>query len=200
MTRPKLTYFDFPGGRGEDCRIALFAAGIDFEDDRVSGKTWAEARATKPYGKLPVFEVPGKPAIAGSNAILSLIGRQHDLHPADPFEAARHEALMGAVEDVRELIGTTSKLEGDEKKKAREELAEGTLQEWFAALAKEVRGPFVGGDTLNVADLKLYMILKFFRSGGLDHVPTTVFDGHPKLVALFDAVNTHPAVTGWYAR
>ncbi len=132
MSTIKLTYFDFPGGRGEDCRIALFAAGADFEDDRVRGPQWPEVRARTPYGKLPVLSVDGKEPVGGSNPILAFIGRQHGLHPSDPWEAARHEGVMDAVEAVRELLGTTSSLEGDEKKRAREALAEGALQERFA--------------------------------------------------------------------
>ena len=35
MSKPRLTYFDFAGSRGEECRIALHLAGIDFDDVRV---------------------------------------------------------------------------------------------------------------------------------------------------------------------
>ena len=35
MTKPKLTYFDAPVSRGEECRLALHLAGVDFEDDRL---------------------------------------------------------------------------------------------------------------------------------------------------------------------
>jgi hypothetical protein len=35
MTKQKLTYFDFHGGRGEPARLALSISGIPFEDDRV---------------------------------------------------------------------------------------------------------------------------------------------------------------------
>jgi len=34
-TRLKLSYFDFPGGRGEPARLALNLAGIPFEDYRI---------------------------------------------------------------------------------------------------------------------------------------------------------------------
>jgi hypothetical protein len=34
MNKPKLIYFDAPVSRGEECRLALHLAGIDFEDDR----------------------------------------------------------------------------------------------------------------------------------------------------------------------
>ena len=35
MSKVKLTYFDFDGGRGEPIRIALSIGGIDFEDHRI---------------------------------------------------------------------------------------------------------------------------------------------------------------------
>ena len=60
MPRPKLSYFDFPGGRGEDCRIALHLAGVDFEDERIKGTDWAARKATTPFGALPVLEIEGK--------------------------------------------------------------------------------------------------------------------------------------------
>ena len=36
MSRIKLTYFDFDGGRAEPTRLALSIAGIAFEDERLS--------------------------------------------------------------------------------------------------------------------------------------------------------------------
>jgi glutathione S-transferase len=43
MSKPKLFYFDAPVSRGEECRLALHLAGIDFEDERM------------PYGVLPAW-------------------------------------------------------------------------------------------------------------------------------------------------
>jgi prostaglandin-H2 D-isomerase / glutathione transferase len=51
-----------------------------------------------------------------------------------------------------------------------------------------------------VADIKLYMIVRWFASGTVDHVPTTVFDHCPKLKRLFAAVGEHPGVQVWLAR
>ena len=33
MSKPKLSYFDAPVSRGEECRLALHAANVDFEDN-----------------------------------------------------------------------------------------------------------------------------------------------------------------------
>src|SRR6266498_304775 len=101
MTRPKLTYFDAPVSRGEECRLALFVAGIDFEDNRLPQGTWPSLKPTTPFGSLPVLELPGKPAVSQSNAILGHIGRRYGLLPDDAWEAMRLESLLSAVEDLR---------------------------------------------------------------------------------------------------
>src|SRR6516164_5441794 len=60
MTRLKLTYFDFHGGRGEPARLALSIAGIPFEDDRVQFTDWERRKVDTPFGALPVLEVDGQ--------------------------------------------------------------------------------------------------------------------------------------------
>jgi glutathione S-transferase len=201
MAKPKLTYFDFSGGRGEDCRIALFMAGVDFEDDRVPFPQWKDRKPDTPFGSMPVLEVEGKGKLAQSNAILSYLGRTYGLHPSDPWEAARHEALMAVVEDLRgEMVPTLSIADEDEKKRVREQLAQTTLQTWGANVEAQIEGPFVSGDTLQVVDLKLFVLVKWFATGTVDHVPTDVFSAFPKLMGLYEAVGSHEQVKAWYAR
>jgi glutathione S-transferase len=202
MTRPRLTYFDFAGSRGEECRLALHLADVDFEDVRVSGKDWKALKATTPFGSMPVLELPGKPPLAQSNAILVYIGRQHGLHPQDDFEAARHEALMNYAEELRHNVSPTLRI-GDEaqKRTAREEMAGGALRTWGSNMERELgAGPFLAGDKIHVADLKLYMIVRWFASGSVDHVPPTVFSHCPKLMRLYEAVGEHPGVKAWMGR
>ena len=102
----KLTYFDFSGSRGEECRLALHAAGVEFEDHRIKGAEWPTVKPTMPFGAMPVLEIEGKGRLAQSNAILGFIGRSHGLLPDDAWEAARHEAVMCAVEELRGRIDT----------------------------------------------------------------------------------------------
>src|SRR5690349_889832 len=158
MKKPKLTYFDAPVSRGEECRLALHLAGIDFEDQRISAAAWPAMKEQTPYGGLPVLELPGQPPLAHSNAILVLIGRRYGLHPADDFEAARHEGMMQHVEDLRGVVGPTSRMDDAEKKKAREGMVAGFLPAWARAAEKNITGePFFGGAKIHVVDLKLHM-------------------------------------------
>ncbi len=201
MTKPKLIYFDAPTSRGEECRLALHLAGIDFEDVRVNPAAWPAMKEQMPYGSLPVLELPGKPALAHSNAILVLIGRRHGLHPADDFEAARHEGMMQHVETLRAIVSPTLRMEAAEKKAVREALVAGPLPAWATAAERNILDtPFFGGDKLQVVDLKLYMAVRWFIGGKVDHIPATIFAGYPRLIAVHDAVRDHPGVKAWYAK
>jgi prostaglandin-H2 D-isomerase / glutathione transferase len=201
MTRPKLTYFDVAGSRGEECRLALFLAGVDFEDNRIARNTWPALKPTTPFGNVPILELPGKPTLAQSNAILSLVGRLHGLLPKDEWEAARHLSLMSAAEDLRHAVDKTIGIKDPEElKRRRAELVEGPIRTWGANMEKQIQGPFAGGEQISVADLKLYIVMNWFKKGVLDHVPKDVLAPFPKLEALFNAVKEHPKVVEWYAR
>lgn len=202
LTKPRLTYFDAPMSRGEECRLALHVAGVDFEDKRIKRDEWKVLKPTTPFGSLPLLEMPGKPALAQSNAILVFVGRAHGLHPKDDFEAARHEAVMAHVEDLRANVVPTMRMEdADQKKRAREELAATYIPSWGANVEKQIDdGPYFGGAAIHVVDFKLHMALKWLRGGQLDHIPTTVLADFPKLNCVCDAVADHPRVKDWNAK
>ena len=64
MSKPRLTCFDFAGSRGEECRIALHLAGVDFGDVRVKSADWPALKGSMPFGALPVLQMPSKPPLA----------------------------------------------------------------------------------------------------------------------------------------
>jgi prostaglandin-H2 D-isomerase / glutathione transferase len=201
MAKPKLTYFDAPVSRGEECRLALHLAGIDFDDNRVKREQWPGLKPTTPFGSMPVLELPGHPPLAQSNAILALIGRRHGLHPKDDFEAARHESVMAHIEDLRHRLAPTLAMsDAEEKKRTREAIAATYLPAWAAFIEQQISddGPFFAGSTLHVVDLKIMMIVRWFRTGGVDHIPATIFDSAPKLLRVHDAVAADPRVRAWY--
>ncbi len=201
MSKPKLIYFDAPVSRGEECRLALHLAGIDFEDLRIKPADWPAMKAGTPYGSLPVLELPGRQAVAHANAILVLIGRRHELHPADDFEAARHEGMMQHVEDLRANVSPTLRMGDAEKKTAREALVAGYLPAWAQAAERNIAaGPFFGGDKIHVVDLKIHMAVRWFSGGNVDHIPATIFAGCPKLIGVHNAVRDHAGVRSWYAK
>ena len=202
MTKPRLVYFDFAGSRGEECRIALHLAGVEFDDVRVAGADWPARKPQTPFGSMPVLELDGQPTLGESNAILVYIGRQHGLHPKDDLQAAYHEALMGYAEDLRHHVSPVLRITDDAQKRgAREELARNYLSVWGSNVERQLGDhPFVGGDTIHVVDIKLYMVVRWLTSGVVDHLPTNVFDHCPKLKRLCQRVGEHAGVKAWLER
>ncbi|HEX9875403.1 MAG TPA: glutathione S-transferase family protein [Gammaproteobacteria bacterium] len=203
MSKARLIYFDAPVSRGEECRLALHLAGIDFEDVRIARGDWQALKPETPFGSLPVLELPGLPPLGQTNAILVYIGRRHGLHPMEDFEAARHEAVMCHVEDLRGHVGPTLRIADEgEKKKLRGALAESYLPAWAAFTERQISnaGPFFAGAKLHVVDLKLHRTVHWFATGIIDHVPATIFSAFPKLNRVYDAVRDHEGVKAWYAK
>lgn len=202
MTGLTVSYFDFPGSRGEEVRLALVLAGVPFTDNRVARDAFAAMKPDLPFGTLPLLEVEGHGAITQTNAILRLIGRQHGLYPDDPWDAARHDAVMDAVEDLRTRLGVTIRMTDPAAvAEVRSAIVTGYLPLWGRGIEALIGdGPFVGGDNPGVADLKLFLIRKWIAGGVLDHVPADALDGYPRLARTAKAVAAWPAVVEWSAR
>jgi glutathione S-transferase len=201
MTKPRLTYFDISRSRGEECRLALFLAGVDFEDNRITSAAWATLKPTTPFGSLPVFELEGKPVISQSNAILGWVGRRYGLLPKDDWEAMRLESLLSAAEDLRYAINKTTGIKDlEELKRRRAELVEGPIRTWAKNMEKQIVGPFAAGSEISVADIKLFIVTGWLKNGVLDHIPTDVLSVFPKLEKLHESVKQHPKIVAWYAR
>lgn len=201
MPKLVLTYFDFDGGRGEPARLALNIGGVAFEDKRIPGPEWPKLRDQMPFRAMPVLEVDGK-AIAHSNTILRYVGKLTGLYPKDDWQAALCDEAMDAAEDIGTRIGNTIALEGEAKKKAREELAAGLIPRYLEQLQARLKaagGEYFADKRLTVADLKVFQWIRWLRSGALDHVPKDLPERiAPLLVKHFERVSALPKVAAYY--
>jgi len=203
MAKLKLVYFDFDGGRGEPPRLALYMAGIAFEDQRIAGKDWPAFRDKAPYLALPTLEVDGQ-VVSQSNSINRYVGKLSGLYPKNDWQAFLCDEVMDAVEDISTQIGQTIDLPEDAKKKAREELAAGPLTrylEQFQARLKSQGGEYFAEQRLTVADLKVIMLTRWLRAGVLDYIPKDFVDRvAPQLVKHVERVSSHPKIAEYYQR
>jgi len=205
MTEPVVSYFDFPGSRGEECRLAFVLAGVAFKDDRIKHADWPARKAATPFGRLPVLTLEGKPPLPECNAILRYVAREHGLELEDPWQRAQCDALMEACEDLRGQIWRALRVgdSDEEKQAARQELAAGPLQDWARAVEPQLQGPFAFGDTPTVLDIKLFMIRHWLTSGIIDHLPTNVWDEYPKIEEVCRSLAMIPEIAAFrekYAR
>ncbi len=201
MSKPKLIYFDAPVSRGEECRLALHLAGIDFEDVRIKPADWPAMKERMPYGSLPVLELPGGPALGHSNAIMVLIGRRHGLHPADDFESGPPRRDDAA----RRGPARACLAHAPHGRRGEESCSRGTRCRVPARVGQgggekhRCRAVLRSGDKIHVVDLKIHMAVRWFSGGNVDHIPATIFAGYPRLIGVHDAVRDHPGVRSWYA-
>lgn len=202
MSRPKLTYFDFHGGRGEVARLAFALGGVSFEDDRVSFAAWEKRKPETPYGAVPVLEVDGR-TVAQSNPINRYVGKLVGLYPSDPWRAALCDEAMDAVEDIGEKIVATFNLPDVETKAAREALAAGPISFILSRLQDRLvarGGRYFADDRLTVADLRVFVWLRHLKSGALDHIPPDLPDrAAPRLVEHYERFKSHPGIEAYYA-
>lgn len=202
MASYKLTYFDFDGGRGEPIRIALHAAGIEFEDERLTFPEFGVAQQGFRFHAVPVMEIDGA-VVTQTNSICRYIGKMAGLYPTDALQALYCDEVMDVLEDVSNHIVQTFGLEGDALKQARKQLVEGRLSVYIKGLDVLLArggGEYFAANQLTVADLKVFIQMRSLSSGLLDHIPTDLVDRlAPKLRAHQERVAADPHVVGYYA-
>jgi len=201
MTTYKLTYFDFDGGRAEPVRIAFHAAGIDFEDHRISFPEYTEMRNEFRFRAVPVLEIDGA-VVTQSNGMLRYIGRPAGLYPEDGLQALYCDEALGAIEDSYHKMARTFFLEGDELKQARQNFVDSWLTPFLKGLDEMMSrggGQYFADNRLTVADLKVFVFIHHLLSGDLDHVPTDLVEQlAPALVQHHSRIESDPVVAAYY--
>jgi len=197
-----LIYFDFDGGRGEPPRLAMTIGGITFADKRVGFGEWGGLRDKMPLRALPVLEVDGT-TITQCNTINRYVGKLAGLYPKDDWQATLADEVMDICEDIGTTLGNTIQLEEVEKKKARADLAENSLPRFLDQLNLRLNaagGEWFADKRLTVADLKVFQLIRWLKSGALDHVPTDIVDKFGSdLLKHLGRVNAHPKIEAYYA-
>lgn len=202
MSSYKLSYFDFDGGRGEPIRIAFHAAGIEFEDKRISFPEFGEMRGDTRFNSVPVLDIDGA-EVSQSNAINRYVGKMAGLYPDDDLQALYCDEAMGAIEDLSHYVVRTFGLEGDELKQARMQLVDGWLSTYLRGLQDLLTrggGEYFADNRLTIADLKVFVQTRSLLSGNLDHVPADIVERlAPGLVAHKARIEADPIVADYYA-
>lgn len=201
MATYKLTYFDIDGGRAEPVRIAFHAAGIQFEDERITFPEFMEMRGGTRFNSVPVLEVDGA-VVTQTNGMCRYVGKMAGLYPEDAAQALYCDEALGAIEDLLHKLVPTFGLEGEELKSAREALVDGWITIFVKGLGEilERGGDYFADNKLTVADLKVAYMVQWLNSGQLDHVPTDLVERlAPALNAHAERTMSDPVVTSYYA-
>lgn len=198
----ELVYFDYDGGRGPICRIALAASGLRWTDVRLSDEEFMAAKSRGMYGGgLPVLKLPTGRVITQSAAIARFAAKHGNagLYPADAAAALLVDELVDIAADA--LGNTPSPPDAALKAVQRKEYAAGKLRSYMDAFSDALAangGPFVSGPRLTIADLAVDGVVGMIASGDYDHIPPGYVNEWPQLVAACRLVRNHPLAQGYY--
>lgn len=179
----KLTYFDGPW-LGEPIRNAFIIGGVEFEDHRVKKEDWMAMKPSTPFGALPILTVDDDKVYSQSDAILRYAGKLTGLYPECPMAAMKVDEILGGTHDL--ILAVMSDRSEEGTKKALEEgipRYAGALDKLYAA---NTTGPYILGDQITIADLKLSFIACMFPK--MDSLNEKVFDEYTHLLAANKAV------------
>lgn len=200
----RLTYFKSPG-RAEPVRIALFLAGIPFTDERLGFPEFMQAKqnGALPLGSVPVLEHGGR-AFAQTAAMLRFAGRvaNNGLYPDDPEAGLVVDSAIDTFNDtVAHALRPSFWEKDDEKKLAmRRAFVDDTMATCFRYVEGLIKGPFLLGDQLTIADLVIGGSISAYESGQLDGITRADLAPFPRLLALGEAYRTHPDIVRYYAQ
>ena len=205
-----------PSVNNLSARIFVRAAGLDFEEVDVWGKTTEpEFLAKDPAHLTPMLEEPGLPrgSLWESCAIMQYLCNKHGLdrfYPTDPGERAMVDnAMFYLIGTVYPLVAratyptlgfaqypgevATSEADDAMKEKARRDAEEALAEPLDVYRAYFLEGKrFIGGDQPSIADIRLAATLEFLRAIDYDF-PDWAEDFMKRMEDTLGAAYSEPA-------
>ena len=205
----KIYYSHTPFWRAEVLRVSLFIANIPFEDIRITKEDFREVILTGklfgtieiPFHQLPVLEIDGK-IIGQTGAIARYCGKLSDLYPIDNFLSAKVDQIIDTATDITNLVSPSIREKNElKKKKMRVNLTNKLLPRWFnyleKLLQKEEKSKWFVNNQISIADIAIWRLLGWLKSGMLDGIPIEICDNFPKLNNIYTEVQNLPKVQEW---
>ena len=190
-------------------RVSLFMGNIPFEDVRISKEVFREVILTGklrngmavPFHQLPVLEIDGK-IIGQTGGIARFCGKLSNLYPKDNILAALVDQIIDAATDITNLISPTVGEKNEKiKKNMREKLTHKLLPRWLnyleQILNENKNAIWFVDNKLSIADIAIWRLLGWLKSGMLDGIPTNICDAYTKLNNVHAEVHKHPKVKEW---
>ena len=204
----KIYYSHTPFWRAEVLRVSLFISNTPFEDVRITREEFINMIKTGylpngkkvPFHQLPVIEVDGE-IIGQTGAIARYCGKISNLYSNDNINAAKIDQIIDAATDITNLVSPTIR-EKDEQKKIEDRLLLKSkfLPRWFTYLENilsESTSEWFVENKMTIADIAIWRLLGWLKSGIIDGIPTTIVDNYPKLKNIHHKVHHHQKVQEW---
>ncbi len=180
--------------------IALEEAGLEYEAiklDFAGGEQTKPAyKQINPKGRVPALVVDGG-ILTETGALLDYIAAvapQAGLVPSDPIMAARMREVMYYIASTMH-VNHAHKMRGErwaDKKSSWQDMQGKVAQTMTASCdyicSNGLRGPFVLGDEVSLADVYLYVVCSWLEGDGVDVA------AFPKIIAFREAMEARASV------
>lgn len=203
----KLTYFSL-AARGFPIRVALRAAGVPWEDERITGAELAARRGGPgkfsdeiPLGQLPVVNIDGRVFVESVQvarwAARLAPASAPQLYPADAMQQLVCDEATAVLDEAwSKMPNPRTHPDPEQLKAARLAWAPQVAPRFFLHLERRIResgGPFVLGEAPCLADLWIFAFM--LQSVNYDHVDPAFINDYPLIVALGKALREHDIYT-----
>ena len=95
----KYTFHYFNGrGRAEISRLIFAAAGVEYEDNRITD--WPKCKPEAPIGQVPYLEIDGDLKLPQSLAVARYLAREYNLAGHNNLESAKADAVVDTCIDL----------------------------------------------------------------------------------------------------
>lgn len=198
-------YFDSPG-RAEASRLALSAAGVEFNDVRLTSEEWQKMKPNTPQGQLPMLEktLPSgvKIQIPQSGAMIRCIARENDLYGTNESERTMVDVVLCTLEDLFSEVLKLYMAREDQVKSAeiKEKLEKETIPK-FVKIFEEMKKvnskeKWLVGSKITVADIALF---SFFKQLPLmfGESLAKVYNDNTTLKTHANVVQENPGIKKW---
>ena len=109
------------------------------------------------------------------------------------------EHIKGSIE--RRAKDFAERIESNVKKLAREKFSQIHLPKWFQfledLLIENKNSKWFVGSSMTIADLAIWRLIGWLKSGLLEGVPTSIVDPYKNLVMMRDEIYKHPKIKEW---
>nr|AFI24616.1 glutathione S-transferase [Cyclina sinensis] len=199
MATYKVSYFPWTGN-GEIIRLALVAAGKQFEDERLSWDEWVKIKQKTPAKQMPILTVTenAKSTMYGQSAACAkYIAKKYGLFGRTPEEELLIDEVFECVADLQREIAKFS-YEEDETKKAelRQKVMEEALPRFndYFKLRSSTYGKngYIIGPKMTLADLHTYNLLDQ-TSGAIEGL----LSSYPELTKHTGIMKSDPKIATW---
>jgi glutathione S-transferase len=186
MERTTMKLYYSPGACSLADHIALHQAGLSFEHEKVDLKAkrtegGADFTTINPKGYVPVLTLDSGQTLTENIAILDWVAHQNEA--LRPSGAMGHSRLVEALAFISTEIHKSFKPffagAGDEEKKKAGEL----ILKRMSYLAETMKGDFLFGAEVSVADCYLFVMLLWAGKNGLE-VPAKLVTFRERMMEL----------------